>query len=1217
MPSNEKPKSPGDDEEVLSEVDIDTSDFEEVSPETDDQKVLAEANAKKRAEEEALASVESKKVKLVEKIGNAEYPARPKKPEFFEDKTSGIYIDDEFIAAQEAHEEAIKKFREAEKEYLENVKEGKKPGKEVLKKFHEADREYEEALENYCKVTIERLGAGKMHEKEWSIPYARNRILIWKQSSESNPGRDAIVRACYSDLRNILNKIPEEQRYDEHLEVMIMIWVEDQFDFWGTQTESPVPERAERAKKAIGMLNFLFFEEMYDYIFLKENELALIKWVQKQKKLLYEEEKLLQEEATLLNQEIKFLEEEKELSGDLPEGKEQEIAVKKKILKNAMTVKERISGNLWYLRRFHGKLLGKMAGRGEKEMKKKRSKLEEKFDKDVLADYLRQKLSELPDLDADDIQQFSDNKLLEAFQNEIEKREKEADEKRERLERAKGNIWRFIEDVDLFKKMGGEVFDEKMGLRKIKLNGKYNFIDRNRRVIYPAEPEEWFESIGEFILRKLTRPIPIEEPIAWVKVKGKDFYLTKEGQLLPASMEDIEAGTVKQDVVTEPHLAYVDILIEKLKAFSKRFEMSEQNNFKELISEISKLKNTDAKFDWKYIIEEVKELVNKSKLDMQNKIYLSLELTRTAIAANIDLELNGLSELLKYDWVYLQPYQKGAIIRIHFEDRAVCNLYEEGRFVYPMDEGFDNVDVFVGRVAKVRRGTKYNFIDWEDGRVIERNRWFNKIHNPRNEMFRVERDGKTNFMDAKRAQLISLQDFDEAKDFDDRNRASVKVGEREFSIGEDGAPLDEDFVGVAVREFVERRIQASAPAGSKPHISLSEDIEKEIESDQESQIGYKLHELFEELLKANPKERDKLIKLFGDFKKAINEEASGKRGRVVENIPKMKNELEYLILNSKLGQEISDTLSDFIRSAAENKEISWKNVKPMPISLLMVYEKLLHHPDYREMEAEIMELIASMEVIVQRFYETRQDKFEEFTSRLENEIQNSRLTPDAQGEFLDLLWDAIGNRNIYLSWKKELSVIYAYKPHTTSGKNVQKKFIRLERKGKDIPSELKTTSKEFDRVCGLAKKGKYYQAFEEYKDLLKQYPNLDVKKLADAIYTYFYRCLHKKKEGKNGIDLLSVQRKAIVILEELLKIHPNVPEIRRYLGILRKLSIRRILKRRSKLLTLLGAILALSLICSNPDCSRQKDVVKIAKTIRKAVGNAIDGIEDIINKIKK
>ena len=124
-------------------------------------------------------------------------------------------------------------------------------------------------------------------------------------------------------------------------------------------------------------------------------------------------------------------------------------------------------------------------------------------------------------------------------------------------------------------------------------------------------------------------------------------------------------------------------------------------------------------------------------------------------------------------------------------------------------------------------------------------------------------------------------------------------------------------------------------------------------------------------------------------------------------------------------------------------------------------------------------------------------------------------------------------------------------------------------------------------------------------------------KLADAIYTHFYRCFQKKKQGK-AIDLFSVQRKAVEILEELLKIHPNVPKIRTHLRNIREFSVKSILKRRSKFLTLLAAFLALSLLCSNPDCSfDKKDVVKIAKKIRKAVGNAIDGIEDLINKIKK
>ena len=1185
---------------------------------TVDQQTLAEANAKRRVgKDESISTL----------------PARPElsiEDELFRD--NGVEGIDEEVAKE--WEEARERYKEISSEYYEILKKKRRVSREIDRKIKEVVMRYDKAYEKYYKDIKKR----QEEKGEWTkkdILWARNQLINWKIQSEGSM-RTGCIKAFYSMIISQLSKMSDNQKYDEHLEIMMMFWAEKQLEFWKSQPKSQIRE------KAVALLNSLFLEQIWHKAFLEisdeEFEVKLSDWIKENLKFLIslpeyievekeKDGKGNQERIQTFSEEIKHLiKDEKWYSA---KNKAKELL---KVDENNRFAHEslEIIGRALMLIHFYKQIIGKMAKRANGEFRK--SMEGRSRDEDRLKAYVKKIKEELVTVDfielgynEEVIDNMDEADMAKVLVKEIQERDKRNREYSEERKRVKENIWRHIGDsIDMFEEMGGEVYEEKMGLRKIRLEGKYNFIDRNNHVVYPTGTENWFDSAGEFQVRAFIRPILIEEPVAWIKTKGGDFYLTKEGQLLPASIEDIEAGIVRQEIGDEPHLAYIDVLIEKFKAFSKRFNPAEQKNFEELILNVSKLKSEYGQLNWQSVIERLKALLGQSGINMENKIYLSLELARAAMAAGIDSELNGLSELLKYDWFYLGVFGddegegiKGAIVRINLQDRAVYNLFENGRFLYPVERGFDHVDVFVGNVAVVRRGVKYNFISKENGQIIE-NEWFDKIHKPKNGMFRVERKEKFNYMHAENAKLISRHDFDKGYDFDNGNRASVMLGKREFSIDENGIPLDETVVDIAIRKFVDRRVVKPLKSeGSKPSLSLKERIEHEMEDIYESQIGYKLHQIFEKLLKTYPKETDELIRLFSDFRKKINKEACGEKIEDRQVISKIKNEIEYLIINSKLTQKSSDMLRSLIGKSAKDEEVRWYDVKPMPVTLFIIYQELLRSKIYRKKEAELIRLIVRMEADVKRF--ANGDNFSAFSIKLEKKINKSNLPSVVKEKFIGLLWKVLGNGNIDLQWRKKLSVIEAYSPRTASGKRIQQKYM-ITRGGKSAVSSAFEAKEEFSKICKLAESGKLELALKQYKSLSILSSKFKVEKLADAVYRYFYVCWLKSRKHKKTVDFTNAQKKVVEILKELARLNKDVPKITYHLKNIEKFLAKPKKRRtiRSKIVKLIGIGIALSVFSSNPDCTCSNQVGEsigeLAETIRKEAGEIFDDIDDFIKE---
>jgi len=776
--------------------------------------------------------------------------------------------------------------------------------------------------------------------------------------------------------------------------------------------------------------------------------------------------------------------------------------------------------------------------------------LKDQPDRKQVIDYLKRKQKEA-------LLEFLKRKELErkteqeaAIQEEIRRREEE-----ERLKKEIGDFimdtivegkGARIENLDAFERQGGKVYEpDSWGIRKIRWKGRFNALDGDNRLILPMIGQEWFDSLQEFHpwhYKKDPGASDFREKrlMAPVEKNGKNYFLTVDGELLlirPPAADELkafykhkEAAEVSEketipEASLEHYVAYVQILAEELGAFAQRFEDADKQALIKLKDTILSVGISDKNLDWASVLASVKECVKKADLSPTVafiKDRLFLRLAKTARAYDVELDFNGLAELDDYNWQPYGRYDQGVIVRFTREYDEKFTLIRDGKLLYAIDEALDEIEPFVGKVARVsgccEKMKLYNFIYKENGELL-REEWFKYIYPPTYGIFRIRTlDDRFNYLDSKTGSLICDTGYDEAGDFDKNGKALVKQGGEKFYIDREGSRLQP--IQVAASMVVDRHFD-TAKTGPIPTIDeLKARIKERTREAKERHISHQLRSQFLEFIQAHPDSREELFRLFGKFRQEINRRAgrklNGDKGSEDHLIRKLCGEVGQSGLKRKLKQELKDMVYNL-----RYKKPIWGKVEPLPVSFTVAFETLVR--DHSEEEA-LLSLIMRLEIKMQQFSAS--------------ERQSRLLRED--------LRKLIFRKEYKLSLKTRRAV-YNKVLTMLNNPDIQWGGSSADR----LAFKREYTEKQLVRLCAFAEGGRTDEAYEGFQKLLQRVSGHEkkvLKPLVLAFYQYLYQLSERYHQGDRNPKLVAqykeVRRKTIDILHQAYNQDPDDTQIR-------------------------------------------------------------------------
>lgn len=559
---------------------------------------------------------------------------------------------------------------------------------------------------------------------------------------------------------------------------------------------------------------------------------------------------------------------------------------------------------------------------------------------------------------------------LEAEKKVLEKRvEYLKEKKKECVEAAlKGGLKEIEEDLwaNIFKSYEKK-FDDKAGLMKVELeieDGKSisNFLDGKNQVVYP---DEWFKKADVFKLRpfKTLEFLAINnEPVSLVETEEGLKFLTPYGELLGADADDIVIykktkdemekddgwGDIHVEIVAkkEDPLEYIDSLTRQMTAFAKRLPPKGSVAFTALLAEIEATKkSSNAKSDWMDVLMALKNKVEFSDLNKGNKTLFIFELWQKANRCEMDTDhasrlfpdiprqVTREGKALVADNLFSHiQYSNGIVIGIaDKKTKSTRYFIIHNEAWMHFDEPFDRVSPFIGMLAMVKRGGKYNFLR-EDSGTLLLNEWLSEEPVNENGVFIIRDKGEVKYLNSKDGSYFSSNS---PKIFFMRTRRFVQSFFRSKETGKD------------------------LPYGIDDEWSFEADEERQPEVLKRS-INKAAHHGFQQLLLAaeTHQESIRLLRLSNAIIEVLNKE--GNAGKISSTLTQLQ--LTNFIIKSKLHWKKREEIADFVRNLQDGNKYEWKEVTPLPINFLMVYKGLIENFNGEYLEkAALMGLFIKME----------------------------------------------------------------------------------------------------------------------------------------------------------------------------------------------------------------------------------------------------------------
>lgn len=787
---------------------------------------------------------------------------------------------------------------------------------------------------------------------------------------------------------------------------------------------------------------------------------------------------------------------------------------------------------------------------------------------DILKDVPRSKGKSIDEVIRVSGVRFDPEEIQAAMQREIKARESQKailDAITEVLIEGEGAR---VDDLSVFEKVGKE---DSWGLRKVKLWGKYNFIDRENRIICPVKKDEWFEEVGEFSPTHLANHPLSKGVLALVKKAGKSHFLSQDGELREAKIEEIRAHFQPERETEAPLVpegkpdlrsAYVGAFVSRVSSLSRRFgdDKRTQTAFAGLIAELSLFKDSMASKEWSDVLSEMKGIIASSALNGGHKAHLYFDLM--SVARNVKLEREALDLLFPLGkiesehCVELGQFDKGLVMRITEGDRIRYDLVTtEGKWLYPNGLSFDYIGPFAGKIAQVRKGGKWNFIRQADGALVG-DVEFDEVFDPRLGLARVRMGQKFNFMTSE-GHLLSVEGFDQADDFDKRGQARVGLQGREFFIDAKGAEIPSSTIEALkwVQELFQLRRKQLPPQQVSQMVkgNLTVDtIPPESGKRAPQGLSSALHARFAQLLEQHAEHSALLLEVFGKFRKSVNskieedEKTEKAGGRKAPGSRRVAQELNRVIA----GIGVPAIASDLRQFVLGIDQLRWSRIRELPVNIYASFGPLISR--HEEEEGKLIILAHEMERIVDSNRLLAMVNLRRLQPDFEKEIRKAELLSGTRNELRQVILGMVGNRDAY--WKGGNSMD-GYRPKSSYGRRLQRPVP--ESVARRAPKEWNLDIR-FNKMCELLGKGDLpmvKRAVGDYMDLVRGHPDYQLEHRRFGIALSHAIARLQGVDPSVACDLSEV---AIWVLEGVLATGKEDAEMDACLGSLRE---RRVLSR--------------------------------------------------------
>lgn len=576
--------------------------------------------------------------------------------------------------------------------------------------------------------------------------------------------------------------------------------------------------------------------------------------------------------------------------------------------------------------------------------------------------------------------------------------------------------------------LGGEMGPEnEWGLRKVCLDGKFNFLKWTNMLLVSEVVSKWFDEATDFKMIPFGGNGPI--PLALVRQKEKYYFLTTDGFLMPASGEEKEAflkadgkiGLSEKKVAhtTSNVSDYVARLASRVEQLSCRFVYTpaEKEAANMLVGDLNRLgahlaqyiaENAHFSLDSTKILTHVKKLLGESLVGRRVKAPLLKELLYAVEA----MRVKGLfsPDLVQYKWDVVGLFDQGQIVKIGKSQFSLINNKDE--LIYPEDQFFNKISRFYGNVALVVRNDQYNFLLKENGNLVfSQEGWLEEAYGPNADLFRIKVKGRWNYLNYE-GKLISEEWFEDAKDFDPKTgRASVKKGGRWVFIDREAQEI--------LHHSDVRKVISIYNTDLTRRGLINPQLRNEIIHSKKNSLNYKLHKLFSGLIEKHHNQSYGLIRLFSKFREILNKNTPGK-GVKPPSLKWVRIEMEkclsYLEERSllNLGNDRFD-VTDFILSLY-SPEIIWGEIRPLPVSLSKMLNDLINRSSVSQ-RGPLMRMVRTMEELVSHHPMDARENPSRFYRELDRILnEEAEIEPATKTNIREILMDMRHEKNAY--WKK-------------------------------------------------------------------------------------------------------------------------------------------------------------------------------------------------------
>lgn len=685
--------------------------------------------------------------------------------------------------------------------------------------------------------------------------------------------------------------------------------------------------------------------------------------------------------------------------------------------------------------------------------------------------------------------------------------------------------------------------EDSWGLRKVEFLGKFNYIDRENRLIYPKEHEKWFDTVHKdgFRERQLWKKFGSEKEVvvALVTIKGVHKFISKEGQILDTAYETMEAyfrdhsDDVWSDIrITEyapipeipAQLRFLNAFADRLVAYAQRYARDDQDTFRAFNELAVKIKAfREGEPDWQTALLSVESLIQESCLETGDKVHYYREILEEAEIAKIKVDFKFATSVSPRQWVDIDRFYNGTVVRRHNGVVKYNLMNDQGQLIYSEEEAFDYIGRFVGDIARVKRNGKWHFLSHESGELLEtdEDQWFSGVFKPKEGLFRIQQaDGRFYYMNGEGQLIGPSSGFEKAKDFGSNKQASVVFMGNEFEIDQKGdrvTPAREWVVNVISTVFSaltpepkpKTRLRGEEIPLALPHKSVKE---KPAMTGNSSDW---ISQIFEELIQSagSLKETNELVRLFQAFREVISEEV-GKKSKPSMIILRLKTK----IVKSGLEDSKRRKLERFIKRLRLDSGMEWVALPALPVNFAIYFKGLLRA------SADDDQLVSLLTKLESLFYSSQPGAqlagAGSLIDRVKKMISQSGLDTKKKVRLRTAFSLLLGDATIRngANFERSFSMI-RYRAHLQSrrarrqtGKGVAPKETRAQRRANE-----NRLNEEFDSLCRLlegadikkdnGEAGKSLHAFEQYQKLIRQNPghSFDHRKFGTAMKNFAHR----------------------------------------------------------------------------------------------------------------